>query len=106
MRLARIAAVVAALAATAWFVLGVRQAHELTSAQSIISGRAPVTVASASRARSLLSAAAFLNPDSQIDVLRGQLALRQGDKARALHIFEGVVRGEPLNLVAWVATAQ
>jgi hypothetical protein len=106
MRVVQITAVVAALIVTAWFVVGVRQAHDLSSAQSLVSRSAHVSSSTAAHVRSLLSSAAFLNPDTEVNVLRGRLALLQHDHARALDIFEGVVREEPLNLTAWVATAQ
>lgn len=106
MRFARITAVLAALIVTAWFVVGYRQAHDLGAAEKVVSASPHVSPSTAAHVRSLLSSAAFLNPDTQVDVLRGRLALLQHDHASALHTLEGVVREEPLNLTAWVATAQ
>jgi hypothetical protein len=104
--LVRITALVCAVLVAAWFVVGARQAHDVASAEKIISGPAPVSAADAAHARSLLSSAAFLNPDAQVDILRGRLALARHDNAGALRILERVVHREPLNLAAWVATAQ
>jgi hypothetical protein len=105
-RFVRISAIVAAVIVAAGFGLGVRQAHDLAAASATVTGSSPVSSKSAARVASLLSSASFLNPDSQVDILRARLALLQHDNRRALDILEPVVRREPLNLVAWVATAQ
>jgi hypothetical protein len=105
-RFVRISALVAAVIVAAWFGLGVRQAHDLAAASATVTGSSPVSSKSAARVASLLSSASFFNPDSQVDILRARLALLQHDNRRALDILEPVVRREPLNLVAWVATAQ
>jgi hypothetical protein len=95
-----------ALVACAWFALGARQAHELSAATAIVTGGPTLTAAQARHADSLLSSAATLNPDRQVDVLRAQVALEQGDPGRARSILTPVVRQEPDNLSAWVQYAR
>jgi predicted Zn-dependent protease len=106
MSLARGSLLALALAACAWFVVGIRQAHDTAHANAIVSAETPPGPAAAARARSLLHAAGFLNPDQRVDLLRGQLALDQGDRPRALALFRDVARREPDNLQAWVSVAQ
>jgi hypothetical protein len=48
-----------------------------------------------------LTAAAFLNPDTGVDVLRAELDLGQGDRIGARRILERVVAKEPQNALAW-----
>lgn len=99
----RILAVLVALVACAWFALGIRQAHDADLASDIITGTAHVGPAAARRASSLLDAAGQLNPDHSVALLRSQLALREGDAARARAIALGVARAEPQNIDAWLA---
>jgi predicted Zn-dependent protease len=106
MRMARLAVMVLAMVASAWFVLGIRQAHDTTQAQEILSASRSVGGAQARKAESLLSAAAQLNPDQEVQVLRGRLALAQGDKPRALAILQAVTRAEPRSREAWLWLAQ
>jgi hypothetical protein len=96
-------ALAAALVALAWFAIGVRQAQDTDRATAIISGAAPLGAAQARHAQSLLHDAGQLNPDTAVDLLRAQLALRQGDRARARAIALDVTRSEPQNLDAWLA---
>lgn len=92
-----------ALVSCAWFVLSARQAHALTAATAIVSQSTPLSTAQARHAASLLDSAGTLNPDRQVDVLRGQLALARGEVPAAQRILLGVVRAEPENLNAWIA---
>lgn len=94
---------VAALVVCAWFALGIRQSHDLNVATDIVSARGPLTAGQARQAAGLLNAAGQLNPDRSVDLARSQLALRQGDTARARVIALGVVRSEPQNIDAWLA---
>ena len=104
--LARAAILVLALISCAWFALGARQAHEAAVAGSIVAGKQPLSAQQASRAAGALRAAAGLNPDLQVDVLRGQLAIDQGNLAQARRILTSVTRREPQNLAAWVQLAR
>lgn len=106
MILARAAGLALALAACAWFALGVRQARDLSAARAIVSGPGSLTSARAGKAESLLRAAGTLNPDSQVQLLRGEVALREQERARARRILEAVVSGEPMNIQGWILLAQ
>jgi hypothetical protein len=89
----------------AWFAVGIRQTRDLNRATAIVTGQSPPAPAAAAHARSLLSGAGWLNPDTTVDAVRGRLALAQGDNARAQQILGGVVRSEPDNLQAWTSLA-
>jgi hypothetical protein len=94
-----------AVAACAWFALGARQAVDTNRASALIGGPSPLSPGEARHARSLLSSAGTLNPDLTPDILRGELALQQGQDAAAERNLESVTRREPLNLEAWSALA-
>ncbi len=102
----RILAAIAAVAVCAWFVIGIRQAHDTDAATAIISSASALTPAAAAHATALLNAAGELNPDREVDLLRSQLALRQGDLALARRLALSVARREPLNAEAWLALGQ
>ncbi len=102
---ARVAVLVAAVAATAWFAIGIRQAIDTSRAIALINGPSHLSATEARRASSLLDSASTLNPDRTIDILRGHLAIDQGHNAAALAILEPVTRAEPQNLSAWVQLA-
>jgi cytochrome c-type biogenesis protein CcmH/NrfG len=104
--LARGSLLALALAACAWFALGIEQARDTDQATAILSSPSPLSPATASHVRSLLATAGTLDPDLTIDLLRGRLALLQHDSSGAVAIFERATRREPQNLDAWVALAQ
>jgi predicted Zn-dependent protease len=106
MPIARISLLVLAVCACAWFGLGAVQSHATDQATSIVSETGTLTPAQAARARSLLATAATLNPDHGIDLLRAQLAVREGRSAEAIAILQRTVADEPMNLSAWLALAQ
>lgn len=85
----------------AWFALGIRQAHDTTAAAAVVTGTSRLAPSEADHARGLLRAAGQLNPDTQVDVLRGELDLGQGDRVAARRILERVVAREPDNALAW-----
>lgn len=91
-----------AVVACAWFVLGIRQASEISRATSIISRPGRPTAAQLREATSLLGSARLLNPDAEVNILRGRVAIEELAFPRARRILEGVVRDEPLNLEAWI----
>jgi hypothetical protein len=93
----------AALVVCAWFVIGIRQARDTDAAGAIVTSSASLTPPRVAHATALLHAARFLNPDSEIDVLRSQLALRRGDAALAREIALQVTRREPRNVAGWLA---
>jgi predicted Zn-dependent protease len=94
-----------ALAVAAWFVVGIRQAHDTAKAGAIVSGSAKLSSGQANGTASLLHAAAFLNPDTRVDILRAQLALDRGERRQAARILSSVVQKEPMNLQAWFLLA-
>ena len=100
----RVVLVAVALVACAWFALGIRQANQVDDAAAIVAR--PATPAQARHAERLLRDAGTLNPDAHVEVLRGELALQEGDRDRAHRILSSVVAREPANLEAWVALAR
>jgi hypothetical protein len=106
MSLVRLTAIVVALLVSAWFVVGVRQAHDTTQAQTILSRSRSISTAAARHVTSLLNTAAVLNPDQEVQVLRGRVALAQGDKVLALPILLAVTLAEPRSREAWLWLAQ
>lgn len=104
--LPRVALAGLALLCCAWFALGARQAHELAKATAIVGPGRPLSGQQVTEARQALGAAGTLNPDQEVDVLRGELAIDQGQLAEARRILFGVIRREPKLLAAWQAYAR
>jgi predicted Zn-dependent protease len=96
----RAAVVAFAVAACVWFAIGIHQAHDVTVATNIVTSAH--TSADLARASSALNAAAFLNPDRNVDILRGRVAIARGQVASAQQILRRVTEQEPLNLTAWI----
>jgi hypothetical protein len=90
----------------AWFAIGIRQAHDTAKASSILSAGAPLNASQAAHVTALLRGAKLLNPDEQVAVLRGELAIRRNDLAAARNILRAVLRAEPMNLQAWAWLAK
>jgi hypothetical protein len=106
MPIARISLVALSICACAWFGLGIVQSHATDAASSIVSGSGRLAPAQAARARSLLATAATLNPDHSVDLLRAELAVREGRTSAAIAILRQTAADEPMNLSAWLALAQ
>lgn len=104
--LSRIIAIAVALVACAWFALGLRQSTELNRATALLSGSGSLSRGQANRIRGLLDAAGTLNPDRQVEIMRGVLAEGQNQTRQALAIFERIVQAEPMNLSAWAYLTQ
>lgn len=102
MTLPRVLMVLLAAVVGAWFALGARQAAKLNDATGIVTAAARPAAPALARASSDLRAAAVLNPDRQVDILRGRVAILRGHTARARRILRAVTRAEPLNLNAWI----
>jgi hypothetical protein len=100
-RLLTFAVGVLAVVAVAWFALGIRQAHDTTAAAAIVTGTSPLAPSQARHVSGLLHSAGELNPDTQVDVLRGELDLGQGERVAARRILERVTAQEPDNALAW-----
>ncbi|MFZ0043022.1 MAG: hypothetical protein WAK93_17065 [Solirubrobacteraceae bacterium] len=101
MRALRPLLVVIAVAACVWFVLGIRQAHEVDYATKVV-GEPHPGAAQLAKARSELGRAAFLNPDRQVDVLRGQVDFNAHQPQAARTVLSDVIRAEPMNLNGWI----
>jgi hypothetical protein len=102
MAAARVALVVLALGASAWFALGFYQAREQTRASDLIQSPGTPSPATTAEILRLLDRAGTLNPDRAVAVLRSQAQLRAGDPAAARRTVEGVLRDEPKDIDAWV----
>jgi hypothetical protein len=105
-RIVPLCTVIVALVACLWFALDVRQAVDTSKAESIISQSGGLSAAQSAKAASLLRSARALNPDREVDILQGRLALEEHDPARARQILEAVVRDEPMNIEAWFQLLQ
>ena len=65
-----------------------------------------LSAAQAAHANSLLRAAGTLNPDQQVNLLRGDVAALRNQTPRAARIFQRVADREPMNINAWVLLAR
>lgn len=92
----------AAITACVWFAIGVRQAQDTAAAAAIVSSGHSLSAARIARASSLLSDAAELNPDRQVDLLRAELAADSGRRAQAQRLALTVAHAEPRNSQAWL----
>ena len=90
-----------ALTVCAWFGLGVRQAHDTAHAAAILTANQRLSASGRVQTASLLGAAAFLNPDSEVNLLRAERAADLGEHAQAQRISTAVAREEPMNAHAW-----
>ncbi len=105
MRSVRLFTLVLGIVVCVWFVLGIRQAHDVAAASSVLSQSGRLTVAESAHVASQLQSAQVLNPDTAVDLLRAQLTLDENRPTAAEHIVESVVRREPLNLEGWYRLA-
>jgi predicted Zn-dependent protease len=105
MRVARIALLAGALIVAAWFALGGSQADEINTVTSMLASSPHLSSAQASRADGLLASAGVLNPDRNVTLLRGQVALQVGHVGEAQRLIGQVTSAEPDNIDAWDETA-
>ena len=82
MRAARLAIAALAVAACAWFVIGVIQSNNESRATALINGGGTPTPAQTAQIGHWLDTAATLNPDRNIDLLRAQAEVRAGQSAQ------------------------
>jgi hypothetical protein len=101
-RIAQAALAVAAVVVAAWFLIGLRQAHEVDQATNIIAQGYGTSPAQRAQAASLLSSASFLYPGQDVPILKARLAIQDKNLAVAQRILGGVTRTEPLNLQGWI----
>ncbi len=106
MRLVRVSAVGLAMLACAWLVIGISQAHDTTQAQAILSASRSLEATQGGHVGALLDSAAVLNPDEQVQVLRGRVALARGDKNLALPILLAVAQPALRSREPWLWPAQ
>lgn len=102
MRLLRPGLLIVALLVCAWFAIGIRQAHDVAAATTIVQAGRAAGPHELSVAAGELHSAAFLNPDQEVNIWRGRLAIERGEVHRAQQILGAVTREEPQNLEAWI----
>jgi predicted Zn-dependent protease len=102
MTILRFAALAGAVAVCAWFAIGIRQAHDVASATQTIESSRPLTQSQLHAMDARLDAAATLNPDRTVDILRARALIKAGRARAAERILERVTREEPMNLEGWV----
>jgi hypothetical protein len=98
---ARVALLVVAVIACAWFGLGAFQVHAQSRAASLLPRDANVSPALARVIAHELDRAGALNPDRSVDLLRAQLDLHSGNRAGAERVIKQVARDEPEYVDAW-----
>jgi predicted Zn-dependent protease len=101
-QIARVATLLLALLACAWFALGARQAHEMTKATNLLESSSSLSSRQLHEAQSWLDSAATLNPDRTVDILRARALIKAGQARNAEQLLESVTRREPLSLEAWI----
>jgi predicted Zn-dependent protease len=99
---ARLMGLLGAIVVSAWFALGIHQAHEVAHATNVIGASRTLTVTKARAIESSLDSASRLDPDKELDILRARAAIKAGQPRDAQRILEGVVRAEPSNLEGWI----
>ncbi len=98
----RISLAVLALLVCGWYALGIVQAHDQARATSLLNQPGTPTPGQTKRILGLLDGAGWLNPDRDIDLLRGEAEIRGGEPAAAQGLMQQVLRDEPLNVDAWI----
>jgi predicted Zn-dependent protease len=102
---ARVALVVAALAACLWLFAGLRATRLQADADRRIPA-AQVDEAEVERKRELLEDARRFNPDPAPEIREAQLLLFIDRDREAVRLLEDVVRREPENYEAWIGLRQ
>jgi uncharacterized protein HemX len=91
-----------ALAACAWFALGVRSSHDADKVAALIGHATSISPSQARADDNNLDHAEVLNPDQYLELLRAEVALHAGKRAVALAIAKQVVSREPQNPEDWM----
>lgn len=99
--IARLLIAPVAVVLVAWFALTGVQSHSLSQASTLFQNTNDITPAVAQRIDSMLDTAGTLNPDSAVDLLRGETLAAEGRTAQARAVFQRIVRREPENVLAW-----
>jgi hypothetical protein len=93
-----------AVVACAWFAIGARQSHEVSAATELLNNASTERVAVVQRrAQSMLDAAAFLYPGTDVTLLRAQLAENERDYLHAKRLLGQAAAAEPDNIAVWLA---
>jgi hypothetical protein len=106
MKVARVLVALVAVAACAWFVVGIRQAHGIDTATSILTNNSSLSAAQERHVRSSLDSVGSLYPGIEAELLRGRLAFAEGHTAQARRIFAHVGSEEPDNVQGWLWLAR
>ncbi len=97
----RLAILLIAVVACAWYILQIRELSERDRITAFVNQHTKISEAQAKAADATLDDAQFLNPDQAVSSLRSVVATRVGDRSRALAIAEAIARREPLNYGTW-----
>jgi hypothetical protein len=93
----------AAVITCAWFVISVKQAHDVDAANAILTAsNGPLTAHQSRETASLIAAAGLLYPGQDVRILRARYFLKTGQDSRARSTLDAITRAEPDNLTAWL----
>jgi hypothetical protein len=98
----RVLLITVAVAACFWFAVGVRSSHDADRVSSLLAGATSISQAQARAYDQTLNDAEALDPDQYLELLRSEVALHAGNRARALAIAKRVVSREPSNPEDWL----
>jgi hypothetical protein len=98
---ARLALLVVAAIACAWFALGAFQVHSQDRANALLPQNANVSPPQARAITHQLDRAGTLNPDRSVDLLRAELYIHAGNRPAAESLIKRIVHDEPDNVDAW-----
>jgi predicted Zn-dependent protease len=99
---ARLIGLLGAIVVSAWFALGIHQAHEVAHATNVIQASRTLTATQARAIDSGLDSARTLDPDREVDILRARASIKAAQPRLAQGILERVVHAEPSNLEGWI----
>ena len=101
----RLALLGVAVAAVAWFALGVRSVHDQNQVTKLVNTHPSLTAAEERYAVTKLAEARTLNPDQGLNALHAQIELNAGHPALAEQIAKALVRSAPRDVDSWVTLA-
>lgn len=98
----RVLALVIAVVACSWFVLGLRALHNESSVRDFLTHHRTLTRAQLRSVNATLDEAAFLNPDEEVSTIRAIAYPQAGDVPGAIAIAKATVRKHPQDYVGWL----
>jgi len=101
----RVALLGLAVAAAAWFALGVRAAHDQDAVSALVNSHTSLTAAQANAAEVKIGDAQTLNPDESLLALHAQIEFNAGHAATAERLAKTLVRRAPRDVDSWVTLA-